>query len=82
MAYRTTTKPVTSDWTLVTASNAIVQFNDKMYMALTDGTVPTSVGGLRMEVDEKFENTLGTSVYVKDRHGGTNRSSVVVAEDI
>lgn len=83
MGYATKTVNLTSDeWILVTEKPALIQFNDVMYMALTDGGVPAEAVGFKMGKDEKYVNTTtGVNVWVKRIYGGTSIESVRVAEE-
>lgn len=82
MTTRTVTLP-TDDWTLITSKIALLQFNDEMDMAITDGTTPSELVGFNMDKGEKYVNsTDGLAVWAKRRVGGTNRESVRVAEDV
>ena len=84
MAYSTSTKIIGTDWTLVTNKVAMLQFNDDMYIAITDGTLPSEQVGFYMVTHEKYINSLaGISVYAKSMpNRGTGKESVRVAEDI
>ena len=82
MTTRTVTLP-TDDWTLITSKVALLQFNDEIDMAITDGTTPSELVGFSMARDEKYVNSAnGIAVWAKRRTGGTNRESVRVAEDV
>ena len=82
MTTRTVTLP-TDDWTLITSKIALLQFNDEMDMAITDGTTPSEFVGFTMIRGEKYVNsTDGIVVWAKRRAGGTNIESVRVAEDV
>lgn len=82
MTTRTVALP-TDEWTLITSKIALLQFNDEMYMAITDGTIPNEVVGFNMAPGEKYVNsTDGIAVFAKRKAGGTSRESVRVAEDV
>lgn len=73
----------TDGWTLITNKIALLQFNDEMDMALTDGTVPSEVAGFNMARGEKYVNsTDGIAVFAKRKAGRTSIESVRVAEDV
>ena len=82
MTTRTVTLP-TDDWTLITSKIALLQFNDEMDMAVTEGTTPSELVGFNMVRGEKYVNsTDGIAVWAKRRAGGSNIESVRVAEDV
>lgn len=82
MGYATKTVNIGNEWTLVTAKPALIQFNDIMHMALTDGDVPAESAGFKMMKDEKYVNTTtGVNVWAKSMRGGSNVESVRVAEE-
>ena len=83
MAMVTRTVPISDTWTLVTTKLALLQFNDKMYMAITSGGTPVEPVGFTMFAGEKYINGAdGINVWAKTIQGGTNRESVRVAEDV
>lgn len=83
MAMVTRTVPISATWTLVTTKLALLQFNDKMYMAITSGDTPVEPVGFTMFAGEKYINGAdGINVWAKTIQGGTNRESVRVAEDV
>lgn len=83
MALDVRTVIVGEEWTLVTSSVSVIQFNDEMYMAVTEGIVPTSdVGFTYMEGDEYTNGANHLYVWVKKKPGGTNVESVRVLENI
>lgn len=84
MAYVTKTVSVTAEWTFITNKVALLQFNDRMQMAITSGSTPTSsTAGFMMEEEEKYINsTAGVSVWAKAiPNNGSGRESVRVAEN-
>ena len=86
MAYVTRKQHLTDEWSLVTNKVAMIQFNDKSFMQITSGEVPTELHGFNMARDEKYINSqAGVSVYAKVHSksiGGSYDDSVIVLEDI
>ena len=77
----TTVKLAEEGWTLVTNKQALLQFNDRVFMALTGGPAPDENIGFVMEAREKYiNNSNEVSVYVRRIKGGTGVESVRVAE--
>ena len=82
MAYVTKTIPISPEWTLITTKVAMLQFNDRMYMAVTSGEEPGESVGFVMGALEKYVNGInGISVWAKSLPGGTRNESVRVAEN-
>ena len=86
MAYVTRKQQLTDTWTLVTDKVAMIQFNDKSFMQITSGEIPTELYGFNMARDEKYINSQnGISVWAKvhsNSVGGAYNDSVIVLEDI
>ena len=82
MAYVTKTVLVGADWTTITSKIAMLQFNDEMHMAITNGGTPTDTVGFVMNINEKYINSEdGIYVWAKTISGGSNIESVRVVEN-
>ena len=84
MGFSTKTVLVNSGgWTLVTSKPALIQFNDEMYMVLSDSDIaPADSVGFKMDKDEKYvSTTTGVRVWVRAIPGGTKVESVRIAEE-
>ena len=85
MAYVTRKQHLTDTWSLITNKVAMIQFNDKSFMQITNGEVPTELHGFNMARDEKYINSIdGTYVWAKVHSkavGGMFDDSVIVVED-
>jgi len=82
MSVTTKTILVNKTWTLITNVYAVIQFNDKMTMAITSHGEPTEDIGLIMEAGQIYTNDApGTAVWVKGYSSGSNIESVRVIEN-
>lgn len=76
-----TVKLTTDGWELVTSAQALLQFNDAMYMYLGGATAPTDTLGLVMEKNEKYvNNSSGIYIWAKKVNGVTSIPSIRVVE--
>ncbi len=84
MAYVTRTEVIGTDWTLVTANVAMIQFNRDMHMLLNAGTTPTDTVGFSMTAGEKYiNNSAAITVWAKVVSNISDGiDSVRIAEDV
>jgi hypothetical protein len=83
MAYQTSAVVIGNDWTKVVDGIALIQFNDKMYMALTGGGLPTETIGFSVKSGEKYiNNSDAVTVWARRINSGDNVVSALVAKDV
>ena len=66
---------VNKNWTLVTATTALLQFEDRCTMYLGGDTAPTVRDGFIMEKLDKYVNNGLVNVWVKGMH---DKGTIVV----